>query len=78
MHKEKLKFTGRYVATAFDRDGKQLWTDTIENLVTTQGKNDMLDQYLDGAAYTAAFFVGLISDDTFSAIVVGDTAQAHS
>ena len=36
------------------RDGEKLWEEDFENLVTTQGKNAMLDKFLDlGTAYSA-------------------------
>ncbi len=41
------------------RDGKVIWSDVFPNVVTTQGKNAMLDKFLDlGAAY-AAIAMGL-------------------
>lgn len=40
-------------------DGSIRWEDDLSNLVVTVGKNDLLNQYFRGSAYTAAFFVGL-------------------
>jgi hypothetical protein len=42
-----------------DRDGNVKWREDCANLVTTQGRNDLLDKYLKGSSYTAAWFLGL-------------------
>lgn len=50
------------------------WEVEVENLVTTEGKNDLLTNYFKGAAYTAAFYVGLVTNTGFTAYAAGDTA----
>ena len=53
------------------------WVDTFHNTVVTVGKNDLLDKYLSGSTYTAAFFMGLISLTSYTGIAAGDTMASH-
>lgn len=59
-----------------DKDGNLKWSESIDNLITTVGLNDMVSNYWKGAAYTAAFFVGLTSGSPTPA--VGDTMSSHA
>jgi hypothetical protein len=56
-------------------DGAVKWVEEFSNLVTTQGKNDIIDKYFKGSAYTAAWFLGLKGTGTAA---VGDTAASHA
>ena len=74
-HTESLGLRGRYEVVCIGANGKEKWRDTIENLVTTVGKNDFLDKYLKGSAYTQTIRMGLKGTGT---AVVGDTQASHA
>jgi len=75
---EEVNVTGKYVAQCFDVHGNLKWEENFDNLVTTQGKNALLDTYLAGSSYNATWFLGLISSTGYSAVAAGDTANTHA
>ena len=57
---------------------EQKWAEAFDNLVTTAGKNDMLDKYLAGSTYTAAWYVLLIGSTSYTTgAAVTDTMASH-
>lgn len=78
MHSEQAHASGFYTVECRGPDGRLKWADTIQNLVATGGKNDALDKYLTGSAYTATWFLGLISSTTFTAVAATDTMASHA
>lgn len=54
------------------------WQESIHNVVTDVGANDLLDKYLAGSAYTAAWFCGLISSVSFTAVAAANTMSSHA
>lgn len=75
---EVMEPHGRYKVTCLDKDGNIKWEDYVDNLVTTVGKNDALDKHLAGSAYTAAWYIGLISATSYTTgPAVGDTMASH-
>lgn len=75
---ESIGITGVYHVECRDKFGRLKWHDTIKNLVTTVGKNDLLDKYLSGSAYTAAWYLGLIGATSYTTgAAAGDTSASH-
>ncbi len=75
---EAVEARGRYVAECYDADGNLKWRDVIENLVVTVGKDNLLDTYLAGAAYTAAWYMGLVDGAVAPVYAAADTSAAHA
>lgn len=64
-----------YAVECFDADGNLKWREDFHNLVTTAGKNDIIDKYFKGSAYTAAWYLGLKGT---GAAAAGDTLASHA
>ena len=64
-----------YAFECRDADGNLKWADEFDNLVTTAGKNDLVDKYFKGATYTAAWHLGLKGTGSAAA---GDTLASHA
>ena len=75
---EGVKVGGVYEVVCKGPDGKIRWRDTIKNLITTAGLNKLLDETLAGSAYTAAWYIGLISATSYTTgPAAGDTMASH-
>lgn len=58
---ESAKGGGVYHVECLDKDGNLKWEGSMHNLVVDEGLQDMNSKYFKGAAYTAAFYIGLIT-----------------
>lgn len=72
--REQAHAEGAYFIECWDKDGNLRWTDRIDNLVTTEGKNAALTHFLKGSSYTASQVLGLIEDTGYTAVAAGNTA----
>jgi hypothetical protein len=70
--------TGIFNVECVGEDGQVKWTETFPNQVTTVGRNDMLDKYFEGSAYTAVWYMGLVDNASFTAYAAGDTLASHT
>lgn len=75
---ESVRAHGQYRVEFYDRHGDLVWRDQIENLVTTLGKNNLLDNHLSGSAYTAAWYLGLVNGASTPTFSAADTAASHA
>jgi len=74
-----IALKGTYSIKCYDKQGRLKWYDTIDNLVTTVGKNLALDRVLAGSSYSVTGpYMGLISSVGYSEIVAGDTMASHA
>jgi hypothetical protein len=57
---------------------EEKWKEEVNNLVVTVGKNFLLDTLLSGGGYTAAWFLGLVDNASFSSYAAADTMASHA
>lgn len=69
---------GVFTVTCLDKDGNVKWTAKSHNLVVNEGLKDMNEKYLTGAAYTAAWYLGLYGAAAASTPAAGDTMSSHA
>lgn len=69
---------GEFHFTCYDKDGNLKWSDVAKNLVVTAGLQDMNNKYFKGSGYTAAWYIGLVSDTDFSGYNTADTLASHA
>lgn len=72
---DEMMALGRYKVDCLDANGNVKWTEEFDNLVTTQGKNHLLDNGLAGPASAVAARMSFITSGT---PVVGDTYATHA
>lgn len=71
-----LKTKNKYTFECYSADGTLKWTEEVYNIVVNEGLNEILNKFWKGSAYTAAFYVGLVS--TTPTIAAADTMSSHA
>ena len=76
---EGVQAGGVYTVECYGADGALKWRDSFPNLVTTVGKNLLLDTLLGGSGYSVTGpYMGLIASGSYSAVAAGDTMSSHA
>lgn len=75
---EIVGLEGVYVATCYDADGNEKWSDTIQNLTTNVGRKNLLESYFANTGGGAIVMgLGGASGGTFTP-AYGDTQASHA
>lgn len=74
-HTDNMEVSGHYRAECFDAQGNLKWVEDFDNLVTTQGRNHLLDHGLTGPATAVNTRMSFITSGT---PVAGDTYATHA
>lgn len=74
---ETLTIRGDYTVECFDSEGNLKWAEDFKNLVVTEGKNNMLDEYFSGVTYSAAWYLGLVNGASSPTYNAADTMLSH-
>lgn len=77
-NQEAVDLSGKYQVTCHDSDGNLKWADKIENLITTVGKNNILNVYLGASTQTTTWYFGLIAANGYSTILAADHMNVHA
>lgn len=72
---DQMEVVGRYKMECVGPDGLVKWTEEFDNLVTTQGKNHLLDNGLAGPATAVVVRMSFVTSGT---PVAGDTYATHA
>ena len=75
---ESVEAHGYYKVTCVGADGQVKWEDEINNLVTTVGKNYILDNFFNSVSFTPAWYLGLVDGASTPTYATGDTLASHT
>jgi len=69
---------GVFNVKCFGADGNLKWEDQFHNLVVNEGLQDLNNKYFKGSAYTAAWYLGLVTGPgSGTSYAAGNTLASH-
>lgn len=74
---EGLEVEGKWLVEHV-RGGRVIGRYDVKNLITTEGKNAMLDIMFHGSTQVTTWYQGLIDSSGYTAVAVGDTMSSHA
>ena len=60
------------------RDGKVIHSEKFHNVITTEGRDNILDVMFDAATQVTSWFVGLIDNAGYTGVSAADTHDSHT
>ena len=76
---EGVRGGGVFHVQCFDKDGNLKWEGRMPNLVVNEGLQDMNARYFTGSAYTASFYLGLVTGPGSGTVyAAADTLASHA
>ena len=75
---QKMKLEGHYHFECFDKDGNLKWVEDILNSIVTVGLNYLLDTGLRNQSVIATWYMGLVTNASWTAFAAGDTMGSHA
>lgn len=72
------KYVNTFYVEALDKDGNVIMTEEIENAVTNEGMNSILNTYFGASTKPSAWYIGLIDNAGYTGVDVADTLASHA
>jgi hypothetical protein len=69
---------GYFTVECYDADGVKRWEERAKNGVSNAALNDLLNVYLRNTSQTAAWYLGLVDNASYTSFAPGDTMSSHS
>ena len=74
---DSMKLRGQFRLEVW-RQGKIVESEVLNNLITYEGFDHLLDSTFDAATQVANWYIGFIDNSGFSAVAIGDTHDSHA